>query len=474
MTIGKKIGVCVGASLALSVVVGGVAWFSVSALGRRLDEAIDVTARKLEITSDLRANVFTFRLQERGMLLFSHVNSPEQVAACREAYEKGVAQAFENIREIRPLLITQDGRDIVNRIEVGINEYKAYQLEVWKLLVAGKTEEAIQLDKKTLVTTGGKIVAALGEFNERHHKINQQTAESAAGVKQTARLMVALCLLACIPIGLVVGIVVTRMSRQLQSTSEELEQTASQVAGAAGQIASSSQMVAQSASEQAASLEETSAASEEINSMAHRNTDNSQSAAVTVTRSQQSFKCASKTLNEMIVAMAEIGTSSDKISKIIKVIDEIAFQTNILALNAAVEAARAGEAGMGFAVVADEVRNLAHRCAQAASETAGLIEDSIQKSGAGKKKVDEVAASIRALAGEAEGVKTLVDEVFTGSQEQTRGIEQVSKTIHEMEKVTQTTAAGAEESASAAEELTAQAAALQGIVGQLGALVGSR
>jgi methyl-accepting chemotaxis protein/methyl-accepting chemotaxis protein-1 (serine sensor receptor) len=160
------------------------------------------------------------------------------------------------------------------------------------------------------------------------------------------------------------------------------------------------------------------------------------------------------------------------VAKIIKVIDEIAFQTNILALNAAVEAARAGEAGMGFAVVADEVRNLAQRCAQAAKDTAALIEESIVKSNDGKTKVDQVAVAIRAITEDSAKVKTLVDEVSLGSQEQTRGIEQVAKALTQMEQVTQQSAANAEESAAAAEELTAQASTLMEVVHQLSSMVG--
>jgi methyl-accepting chemotaxis protein/methyl-accepting chemotaxis protein-1 (serine sensor receptor) len=171
--------------------------------------------------------------------------------------------------------------------------------------------------------------------------------------------------------------------------------------------------------------------------------------------------------------MGEINASSDKISKIIKVIDEIAFQTNILALNAAVEAARAGEAGMGFAVVADEVRNLAQRCAQAARDTAVLIEESITKSNDGKQKVDEVAKAIHTITEQFSQVKTLVDEVHLGSQEQSRGIEQIGRAIVQMEQVTQKAAASAEESASAAEELNAQSAGLKDIVGRLNAIVGT-
>ena len=188
--------------------------------------------------------------------------------------------------------------------------------------------------------------------------------------------------------------------------------------------------------------------------------------------SQQKFAQANHALELMVVSMSEINTSSDKISKIIKVIDEIAFQTNLLALNAAVEAARAGEAGMGFAVVADEVRNLAQRCAQAAGDTTVLIAESINKSREGRASVDQVSTTMRAIGEEAFRTKTLVDEVNVGSQEQTRGIEQIGKAIAQMERVTQSTAAGAQESAAASEELSSQSQALKAVVRQLGALLG--
>ena len=202
--------------------------------------------------------------------------------------------------------------------------------------------------------------------------------------------------------------------------------------------------------------------------MACKNSDNARQMAGLVGKSQDMFVRTNEQLEEMVVSMDEINESSGKISKIIKVIDEIAFQTNILTLNAAVEAARAGEAGMGFAVVADEVRNLAQRSAQAAKDTAMLIEESISKSNGGKMKVDQVATVIRDSA----SVKTLVDEVTLGSEEQSRGLQQISKSIMEMEQVTQTTAATAEESAAAAQELNAQSESLKDIVGNLSAMLG--
>jgi methyl-accepting chemotaxis protein len=159
--------------------------------------------------------------------------------------------------------------------------------------------------------------------------------------------------------------------------------------------------------------------------------------------------------------------------RIVKVIDEIAFQTNILALNAAIEAARAGEAGLGFAVVPDEVRSLAQRSSQAAKDTAGLIEESMTKSNGGKVKLGEVAAAIRSITESASQVKRLVDEVHLGSEEQARGIDQISKAITQIEQVTQQTAASAGESASASEELNAQAENVRSIVEQLTVLAGA-
>jgi len=273
-------------------------------------------------------------------------------------------------------------------------------------------------------------------------------------------------------VGGIILFVVRHINGSLRKAISDLSEGAGQVASAAGQISSSSQSLAQGSSEQAASLEETSSSSEEINSMARKNAENSQAANALVVQSQQKFEETNRSLESMVSAMGDIKSSSDKVSKIIKVIDEIAFQTNILALNAAVEAARAGEAGMGFAVVADEVRNLAQRCAQAAKDTAALIEESIIKSNDGQTKVSQVAVAIQAMTEQSASVKTLVDEVSLGSQEQTRGIEQISKALTQMEQVTQQSAATAEESAAAAEELTAQASALMEVVHQLSAMVG--
>jgi methyl-accepting chemotaxis protein len=267
--------------------------------------------------------------------------------------------------------------------------------------------------------------------------------------------------------------VVRSASGEFQRIAGGLMDGSRQVAAACNQVASTGQSLAQGTSEQAATLQETSSSATEITSITHKNTENTRAVAGLMAEATRAVTDANRNLEEMVRSMKEITGSSEKISKIIRVIDEIAFQTNILALNAAVEAARAGEAGMGFAVVAEEVRNLAQRSAQAAKDTASLIEDSISKSNEGSRKLDNVAKSINQITGSTMQVKTLIDEIDAGSQEQSRGIEQIAKAVGAMETMTQQGAAGAEESASASEELAAQAGNLCSMVDRLRMLLGA-
>lgn len=472
MTIGKKLGICIGTLVFVCLGIGAVGWVSITALGSRLDTSVGVTTHKIELAGDMKVRVFTFRLQERGMLLFSTINAADQVIKCRDAYDKALDLSLVRAGEIRPLLTTGRDRELLDEAEAAIRDYKAQQLGVRSLLAAGKVSEATEYDKQALVSTGARIVSALDQFTELMHATNAAAAEEAAGTRTSARLVLALGLLACLAVGFIVAVVIMRLTRELQRVSTNLRETAGQMASAAGQVAESSQSLAQGSSEQAASLEETSASTEEINSMARKNTDNTRSAAELMTDSTLKFEQTSRSLGEMEQAMGEIKASSGKVSKIIKVIDEIAFQTNILALNAAVEAARAGEAGAGFAVVADEVRNLAQRCAQAARDTSSLIEESLSKSNDGMVKVEHVSGALRVVVEQAAKVKALMDDVNVGSQEQARGMEQIAKAVAQMETVTQSTAAAAEESASASQELSANADVLHTVALELTAMVG--
>ncbi len=248
-----------------------------------------------------------------------------------------------------------------------------------------------------------------------------------------------------------------RLSRQLAEGVASLHAHSRDVTEAAGQVSTVSQSLARGASTQAASIEETSAALEEIATMTRRNASGATQSSEYTGEARSSAEKSAQLMGDLVTAMDAIKGSSDEIGKIIKVIDEIAFQTNMLALNAAVEAARAGEAGMGFAVVADEVRNLAQRSAQAARDTAGKIEESIRRSNNGVDITRRVHDALNEIVGRVRKIDELTREISSASQEQARGIAQTNGAVAQMDRVTQQNAALADEVATSAGQLTTQA-----------------
>jgi methyl-accepting chemotaxis protein len=472
MTIGKKLFGSFGASIALTLVVGVTSLWLISSLGASLKKTVNSTARKQLLSADIDMGESDLLAAERGILLRAMTKESALVARYNQDFQNAAARMKADLDEMRPLIETTSGHQVINAIQADLENANRLHQEYFQLVNTGRDIEAAAFLKD-------KMIPSLEELSKQAVQEKQLAAElMATALKDTSQQVTlgnwvtVFMLLLSLVAGAVIIFVVRQINTSLRKAISDLSEGAGQVASAAGQISSSSQSLAQGSSEQAASLEETSSSSEEINSMAHKNAENSQTAHSLVMQSQQKVEETNQSLKSMVTAMADIKNSSDKVSKIIKVIDEIAFQTNILALNAAVEAARAGEAGMGFAVVADEVRNLAQRCAQAAKDTAALIEESITKSNDGQTKVEHVAVAIQAITEESAKVKTLIDEVSLGSQEQTRGIEQIAKALTQMEQVTQQSAANAEESAAAAEELTAQASTLMEVVHQLSAMVG--
>ena len=259
--------------------------------------------------------------------------------------------------------------------------------------------------------------------------------------------------------------------RRLNDTINSLEDTGDTMLTVSQEITTSSHSLAQSASEQAASIEETSSAMTETASMTRHNADNSLEAKSHMDETHRVIEQANTSMGELTSSMQEITKSSEETSRIIKTIDEIAFQTNLLALNAAVEAARAGEAGAGFAVVADEVRNLSIRAAEAAKNTATLIEATVGKVKGGATLVSTTSEAFGEVAEKAQKIRMLVDEIAAASSEQAKGIDQINRALTEMESTTQQNAAGAEESSAAAEMLRNQAENMKYSIDKLAAVI---
>lgn len=414
------------------------------------------SAARLDHARRITIGLATMRSAMRGVSLFSLMQNPQQQETARSAFEASTEEMRQTLKEMESLDLRGEERAAVNTISQSLEQWSTG----FKPFAEGSVKDPIGASNaalKTLTPLINAIQKNAKEFGEQN-ATRQQTAMAQMETSIERYQMLTLLSLLVILLVTAGGFwMILGMVRVLRRIAESVDTGANQVAAAAGQVSSSSQTLAQGASESAASLEETSASTEEVRSMAHKSAENSRAAAEIVAESGRKFEQTEQALGEMVTAMGEITESSQKISKIIKVIDEIAFQTNILALNAAVEAARAGEAGMGFAVVADEVRNLAQRCSQAARDTAQLIEDSIVKSGSGKATVDRVADAIRGITAEAGRVKVLMDEISAGSQEQAKGVDQIGRGIAQLESAGQTTASTAEEGAAAAQELTAQA-----------------
>lgn len=262
------------------------------------------------------------------------------------------------------------------------------------------------------------------------------------------------------------------ISRPIVAATKRFSEGTSQITLAASQVSISSQALASGASQQAAALEQSSASLEELSSITQRNASTAQNVNELVRKVRTVAERGTGDMEVMSSSMSAIKDSSDDIRKIIRTIDEIAFQTNILALNAAVEAARAGEAGMGFAVVADEVRTLAQRSAQAARETSAKIEGAIARTSAGVESSAKVATALNEILHDVRQVDTLAGEVANASQEQALGIKQINQAVAQIDQVTQSNAAAAEQSAAASQELHAQASSMRSTVCQLVNLVG--
>jgi methyl-accepting chemotaxis protein len=471
-TIGKRLFLGFTAVIAVSVILGVFAYSRLISINGEVEEiagdtlpGVEMVGQLVSLSKDVRSLIQEHIATE---VPDEKIQFDKDIASITAKFD-GVLKAWEKT------VATDDERKLFENITTTLAEYRRVRTGVLELSREGKNAAAYAQYQVELEPVLVKYFEALDAAVAYNSKMSAEAARSAVGSVYAAKTGILIGLLAAMIVSAVVAwLLIVSTNKSLAGSLDQLSTGAEQVASASGQVATSAQSLSQGATEQAASLEETSASMEEMASMTRKNAESTQEAAGLMGDVDSRVQESNRSLADMVTSMNAIQESSQKVSKIIKTIDEIAFQTNILALNAAVEAARAGEAGMGFAVVADEVRNLAQRSAQAAKDTAGLIEESMEKAVAGVDKVQQVSASIAAITDSVTKVKGLVEEVSIASRQQAQGIDQVSQAIAQMEKVTQTTAATAEESAAASEELSAQSETVRAVVVELGALVGRR
>lgn len=370
-----------------------------------------------------------------------------------------VARMLGLAADLKKRFYTDKNKEQIDRVIEAINGYKAAYDRF-----AGMMAE--QDDAMVIMVSAARQVQQVCAEARADQKAKMENR-----INFSNSLMAIAALVGIIAGSLLAFIITRSITRPINTIIEGLNAGAGQVASASNQVSSASQQLAEGASEQAAAVEETSSSLEEMTSMTGQNADNAKQANSLMQQTGDTVNRAAESMKQMTVAMEEISGSGQEIGKIIKTIDEIAFQTNLLALNAAVEAARAGEAGAGFAVVADEVRNLAQRAAEAAGNTADLIEGTISRIDQGTNLVQEADEAFSEVARSSGKVAELIGEIAAASSEQAQGIGQINQAISQMDKVTQQNAAGAEESASASEELNAQAETMLDVVGSLVKLV---
>ncbi len=467
MTIGKRVLMISGF---LCLMLAGIGFFSVYRLW-------SINKTTTAIVSDslpgiLKATAINARLADNEiridrMLLAKTAGERQQI---KEGIAAENAANAEALKQYEQAAATPEERKNIEDLKQKRQVYAGLRENFFTLVETNHAEAQLFAAEQIRPAFEAYLKAGDVLMDYNAQLAGQRGRQIMAEVKAGIVLILVVSMVALVA-GVVFSIVSTRrITSVLTHVSDVMGDGANQVTSAATQVSASSQSLAEGASEQAASLEETSSSLEEIASMTKRNEDSANKAKQLAGEARKAADTGATAMQSMSTAMEAIKLSSAEIAKIIKTIDEIAFQTNILALNAAVEATRAGDAGMGFAAVADEVRNLAQRSAHAARETADKIEGAIARTEQGVQNCSKVAEELQEIVQKVRAVDDLIAEVAAASREQSQGIEQVNIAVSQMDKVTQGNAASAEEGASAAEELNVQAHALKDAIAELTSL----
>ena len=446
--------------------LGDVAEKTVALASAQLQLRNDLEASREELSRVYRKGFPLAKVDEKAFATLSRaIINVLYSTSTRDLNFVGRSKFKEGQEAMAKATLTPENKELLD----GITTQFTKTLESALAASANKSDYAFFGDKvKEIIRQTSRIRA----FSETQFAKGQS--ELTTKTSQTVQASIWLSLIT-ITVGTTIAFFLARsITRRIALVTEQLSNGASEVTVASGQMEATSVALSEGAGSQAASLEETSASLTEIASMTKQNSANAQSAKELSNDTRTTAEAGSREVREMEEAMSAIKASGDSIRKIVKSIDEIAFQTNILALNAAVEAARAGEAGLGFAVVAEEVRNLAQRSALAARETGEKIEDSVSKSERGVQISSKVVSSLQSIVAKAQKMDQLVGEIAAASQEQSQGINLISIAVAHVDQVTQSTASGADESAAAAAKLRAQADVLRESIDELVRMVGGK
>lgn len=462
LTIGAKFRATSMAMFALTLVLGVTSVLSLHEVNAIMEKTSQSTVRKSELSGQADGLVSQMFSAQRGIVLASFMKERDRAEEQKRVFDQKLIKLQAVIAEAEPLLATAEGKRLVGVIRSDAEKWVPLYQEVVRLCESGNPAQAQALSFEKILPLYNELGDAAGQWLVLNDQLLAQDARTASS-QYTHSFWIAIALLAVsFVVGVIIFIFTGHVSSQLRHIVSDLATSAEQVAAASGQIATTSQSLSQGSTEQASAVEEISTSMDKMSALA----------TSVIGETAEQVGHSNTALGEMVGSMSSIKESSERVAKINKTIDEIAFQTNILALNAAVEAARAGEAGKGFAVVADEVRNLAQRAASAAKDTAALIEESIVNSNQGVLKVESVSEAIRGITKSSERIKELVGEQTGAMGQHSQGsIQQITTAIRQVSTVTQSNAAAAEESAAAAEELNAQSKAVRDLVNNLRRMV---